>query len=617
MKSLTKWLSAFLMSIGCAAFAADSVWTGDTAINASWAESSNWNIAPSATNRVLIGAGSSSEAPVWLHTAPATNIVWDTIVTTNIIGIATNWVDEVSTVVTNTVEVPVTFAVTNIIADTQSATALLINNGGALRITGADAENQTLSLSGGVSQVGLDGTDGLLNIENGGWLYSFNGAQFGATADTTGTLALASSGRLSTQNSAIHIGQSGVGTVIVNGYSRLETVSVGSQQSTAANLIIGNNVGSEGFLYMTNSAVYSAYNFTVGGSGYGYLEMNGGNLQSARTFTVGLAATGVGEILITAGTMAPYTIAIGASGKGLMTVSSPNVTFTGPSSTIGVNESGEGMLVLDNATFTGNPTTTHVVGQNGAGALILRNGTYASSSGSSFYVRQNAIGSGLVRGWGAIKDFRNIRNNGVIIADGEGEDRELALNINRHDGRVYNDIENEVSGANGWYAVNKGKLTLRLRTVQNSPAMGLGVTTPVFSWGESEDDDTIDLVNSLRLGFTEATANGIFSASILATDRSDVPPLSSAAVVGLWLASFDKAFTSIDLECRYDHTKLPSGHSVRLLRWDADAAQWKRLPTYESGTHRVKTDALPTLGVERIGLIAAVAEPTATFIMIK
>ena len=441
----------------------------------------------------------------------------------------------------------------------------------------------------------------------------FANVVIGNTAGSDATLYITDGSVLTTVASTI--GASGTGTVVMADSSYKNTSGVG-------NIILGNTAVASGTLIITNGNLTGSYGITVGASGKGFIEMNGGAMSFSRTITLGSGASGSGALCFRSGTINLTTdFVVGANGVGWANVFS-NTVMSVRSTLIGEYASGEGVLIIENGgRVTCSATQSCKVGASGNGILNLRGGIVGSSSGSHFTVRENAGAFGLVRGWGRIHDFRNIRNSGIIVADGDGENRELHMNINRHDGYLSNPIDNEPYGTNGWYAVNNGKLTIVLR-VANGIGTGLGYATPEFCWGETEGDDTPDLVNSFRVSFAGTDNNGTFTASVLAPDRDDLPPLPNIPVVGLWNATFTRDFSSVDFECRYDHTRVPSGNTVKLMRWDADAQKWHGLGSHETGTqaspHRVKVYTLPPNGTaERIGLIGAFAVPAATRIIIR
>ena len=75
------------------------------------------------------------------------------------------------------------------------------------------------------------------------------------------------------------------------------------------------------------------------------------------------------------------------------------------------------------------------------------------SKSGSLEIRVNSGASGLLTGWGEVSASdtgAEIVNNGIVRADGLGEER--TLNISTPKYYYKNTIEND--GTNGWYAVS-------------------------------------------------------------------------------------------------------------------------------------------------------------------
>ena len=414
----------------------------------------------------------------------------------------------------------------------------------------------------------------------------------------------------------IFVGERGTAHLLVSDGARVETISNGQR-----NVTVGGLAGSTGTVTVsTGGSMYTAYSTTIGNLGVGTVHVKGGSYTIMRNSNMGSGVTGSGQLLLDSGTFympGGQTLNVGNSGKAYIRFLAPTTASFGVL-ILGVNANSYGELDLDACNAAGGQNNSVTVGSLGKGLFTIRGGTYTATGSAGLNIRANAGASGLLKGWGILTGFRNMTNNDLVIADGEGADRELSFTANRYDGFISNTIDNERNGTNGWYAISKGKLTIQMRGI-NGANTGLGRTTSEFSWGETETDEDIDLVNSFRVSFNGVAANGTFKASILAPDRDDLPPLPNMPVVGLWNAAFTQSFASVDFECRYDHTRVPSSHEVRLMRWDDDAGIWRRLHTYSTATpdspHRVKTDDMPELGADRVGLIGAFAYP-ASFLFI-
>lgn len=208
-------------------------------------------------------------------------------------------------------------------------------------------------------------------------------------------------------------------------------------------------------------------------------------------------------------------------------------------------------------------------------------------------VRAASGGYGLVSGWGEFKIGKNVTlcNNGLFIADGRNDDgisAEQTLSYKSTDGASGFDNTSENESTNGWYAVNKGMLS-----VQNVVSVAVG-DSGTYTWGEAESDAQIDLVNSARITFTNITTKiSALTGKLYAPDRSDVPALPSGKeAVGVWKFDITGAYQSATVEFRYDHVKAPRG--VQMYQLNADGTTWTRLePTLLEG-YRAKvavTDA--------------------------
>lgn len=161
--------------------------------------------------------------------------------------------------------------------------------------------------------------------------------------------------------------------------------------------------------------------------------------------------------------------------------------------------------------------------------------------------------SSIFQGYGAVNNVNangRLVNSGRVIANGGGTDRTLTLS---GFGSVVNTNDN--TSNNGWYATNKGKLIL--------PTLSVAASSSV-NWGESTNDTTIDMVNSLRMTTTAGVTTGNISISLLAPDRTDITaPMASlstlskgATVLGLWdfdLTTFAFNTGSMTVTARYDN----------------------------------------------------------------
>jgi hypothetical protein len=197
----------------------------------------------------------------------------------------------------------------------------------------------------------------------------------------------------------------------------------------------------------------------------------------------------------------------------------------------------------------------------------------ASPPPPSLIVRSNPDGSGLIEGWGgAIGDGGAFVNNGRVIADGGGRDRDLMF---LGYGAVTNTIDNDPAGGrNGWFSRNGGRLFL--------PKIGTAVGTHTYTWGEDPADPTLDLVNSVRFTLRDALNPGKVDISLLDKTRADVPALPTGhTFIGIW--SLDTGLTKpaggVDLTVRYDDglARDLGLSEANLKLWQYDDGQWLRI----------------------------------------
>jgi len=153
----------------------------------------------------------------------------------------------------------------------------------------------------------------------------------------------------------------------------------------------------------------------------------------------------------------------------------------------------------------------------------------------------------MLRGWGTFdlggagSTAARLWNDGVVKADGYGTDRDLNLSQFNHV-ETYSTIN---TGTNGWYAVNGGRLLL--------PTVAVAAGNGSYNWGDDSYFTSTNLVNSLRVNLTGASA-GSLSAALLADDRSDVAAHEGLAFLAVW--DIDQlTFANANLIFRYDDAK--------------------------------------------------------------
>ena len=240
---------------------------------------------------------------------------------------------------------------------------------------------------------------------------------------------------------------------------------------------------------------------------------------------------------------------------------------------------GKGRLKLGGA--DGSPGIIQDLGAAAAGGA----GGGGGGEPPSLVVRADPAGSGTIEGAGTVSLSGTLLNNGSAIADGHGQGRTLDFYGFRE---VTNSIENPpVGGKHGWFAKGGGRLTL--------PARRVPAGTSTYTFGESDADPVLDLVNSARLTLHDTPADGSIEVSLLALDRGGVPPLPRGhTFVGIWqvdlvalqtdpatgaVSSDPMSPGGIDLAVRYDDAlaaQLGLDES-QLKLWKYSDGKWTRV----------------------------------------
>jgi hypothetical protein len=227
----------------------------------------------------------------------------------------------------------------------------------------------------------------------------------------------------------------------------------------------------------------------------------------------------------------------------------------------------------------GAPAATGLsVGDQGTGVFLMGDaaGTGSIDTGldsptSSLVVRADPAGVGIFRGWGRVSMSGFFELNGQAIADGYGTDRELEFSGFRY---VGSGIENPADGGTaGWFARNRGKLTL--------PAFRVRPGTADYTWGEDPGDPALDLVNSVRLTLHDVAKAGLMQVSLLSKDNGEVPTLPGGhTFIGVWkLEEGTPEPGDVGLVVRYDDGLAHELHlNENVLKlWRYQDGQWIRM----------------------------------------
>ncbi len=347
------------------------------------------------------------------------------------------------------------------------------------------------------------------------------------------------------------------------------------------------------------------------------INQNGGNVLTLG-YRLGYTLSGYSDPKLTYN-MTAGTITTGTTG-GFVVGNSGNATERGTEITF--NQTGG--AVTTNSLYIGKANTTGIYNITGgsvsgiayggnltvgtAGTVkaelnmgnAVSTGTITGSADASLWIGKD---NASVKGWGIIamggSSAGRLFNDGTIKADGFGIDRTLDVSQFYH---VRNSNDN--TGTNGYYAVNHGKLLL--------PDVAVAAGSASYNWGEDASDTTIDLVNSIRVSFTNASA-GSLDVALLATDRTDVVAYDGKTFIGIWNFA-QMTFDSADVTFRYDEA-LAAGLGLdeeSLSIFKLEGTNWVALAsTVDSINNRI------TANVDEFSVFAVGVPEPATLVILS
>ena len=418
-----------------------------------------------------------------------------------------------------------------------SGTGNVVVAGGSLDV------NDTIS-------VGVNGL-GRLVLSNGTLLVTNSSIAVGTQLDKPGGTLELEGGYMQTKY--LYVGQLAPATVTQNGGTNRVTIRayVGNTNTSPATYELG-------------GGLFNPLLLEIGVSGTGTVVQTGGVLENLGQTTLGAKSGSLGNYRLENGTLNSLSLYVGNYGHGVFTQTGGTNTvgtfFVLPRYNTGVyNLWGGVMLIGTNgggsasyvaAGFDGVEGTFNFGTTNSSGVIRQAPG----SSGSYFTVGFREAVKGRVRGWGVCELTGFLKNNGIVVADGYGTDRDLDFSAMSSLGA--NDFAN--TATNGWYARDHGRLLL--------PAITAG--NPVY-WG---DVGTQDLVNSVKL---ELTGSGSVTGALLAVDHALVNP-GLHKPVGVWEFSCGAGVTGGKLTFLFDAAQLAAMNvdESRLRVWRHSGATW-------------------------------------------
>lgn len=295
------------------------------------------------------------------------------------------------------------------------------------------------------------------------------------------------------------------------------------------------------------------------------------------------------------------------SGGSLLSVSNLWVAYNASASTGTVE-------IADNAVVSNDYINIGRESETSLGVLWMRGGSIIQSGliVDSFVLNASRTRPGAwIRGWGKIAfadpreqitDWEDIsgrsRPNGLvhygqIIADGEGEERDLDFSRFGAFSRK-NTAANEC-GTNGWFAVNKGRLKLPRCLPRKTAEYKCTGDCYDLDYADGSDVNSTRLANTFTCTFAGAGLDNYVFSELYATDRSDIPAglasvTGSGSPVSVWRIGLfsdgpevdeptsPSAFTSADLRFRLPTDAVEGVYSVCVYHHDGTAdGKWRRV----------------------------------------
>ena len=421
----------------------------------------------------------------------------------------------------------------------------------------------------------------------------------------------------------LFIGYRGEGSVVVQGGGVITNannlrVELGTSDNTVGRLTLKDNayVNTD---YYNKDGVTRCVNIARGAGSKGYLTMSGTSFIKTKS-SGQLIASGDGSyaeldlsdsaVLYSASAVEVATgeassALIKLSGSAALQPSSHIHLGSGLSSTVSVEVAGSASVVNSHyAPRLGQGLGSVVTVRMKGGSFCLRPySTYDAEDTYDYNISRFGIAGSRTefRGYGAFPTHTNqpskdgkrcrVELRGRIVADGEGEDRDLTPVCMT----IFNPAdEANANGDSGWYAENHGRLIMP----HTDPLSGGAITI-----GDRRDRVDPALVNSLRVtvkGAADPDA-GYVKVAMYAPDRTDLPaalPMEKGdSVLGIWRMGYVALnakvydeysttakgtwidFTSADVKIRHANDFGRKTKITRIIayRYDPTAGNWVKL----------------------------------------
>ena len=343
-----------------------------------------------------------------------------------------------------------------------------------------------------------------------------------AVVDNGGALTLTGGALLNAQQQVL-VGRTGTGLLLVSG----GMLAIGAASSTD-NLVIGQQSGSTGTVINLEQISASGM-VVVGGAGTGTLELLGVASSMYDTGAdIGQSAGARGSAIVNGGEWTNNgLLTVGDAGVGALLINGLNRGITGQvtawDAAIGNQAGGQGTVTLDGGELlvanVFSSSSTLVVGNAGTGSLVLQNGSEVAVGAAQSQLGNNtgnlivsAAGTGLVR----IGAYSALLVYGDAVVGGGSGTGQMIVGQGTDDGALFATNGTLDVGAHGQVTLGGTHATLRAATIDVAAGgsisgagtvSGMGGGNKTVALTDIDNDGSITAVggNLLLYGTVEGT----------------------------------------------------------------------------------------------------------------
>ena len=458
---------------------------------------------------------------------------------------------------------------------------------------------------------------GLVTLAGSSILTNMTGALvIGSYSNTCGRMTLSGNSRVvSTSN--VYLGH-GNDKSSAGAQGFLTLADNASAEFSGNYMHIGGQKGASGTLELRDSSELGISNLFVNGAAQYSTSVvmvaNSGKLFCSSNITMASGTSSFANMTVTnSGFVESPFVQLGAGARGFAHLKvtdgalllASNITLAvNTTASTGILEIAEGAIVSNDYIKIGcNSTTSRGILKMSGGSLFIS----GKDPNDPIYLNQRLSSvSAWIRGWGkvafydpraSITEWPNTRTRcivhyGQVIADGEGEERDL--DFSRFGSLSYRNTQANTSGTNGWFAVNKGRLKLPRCLPRKAASYTCSGDCYDLNYANETSSGTTSnrLANTFSCVFQGAALNNFVFSELYAPDRSDIPAgldaLGADRTISVWRIGLfadgpeiddpvsPETFTSAKIHFRFPNDNLEGLTLMCVYRHDGTAnGSWR------------------------------------------